>query len=57
MVYLWTPSGEPPWELISYVLRRDVYHCLPSELDGEDWLGVSSDIAIRNAISKVEVRG
>lgn len=55
-MYLWTNAGDCPWELTSYLLRRDVYHCLPSELDEEDWTGVQADIAIRNAIAKVSKR-
>jgi len=51
-MFIWLGAGDSPWELTSYILRRDIYHCLPSELDEEDWIGVSNDIAIRNAIAK-----
>jgi len=53
---LWVQHGIPPWELTSYVLRRDIYHCLPSELDKEPWTNVQADIAMMNAITKVTKR-
>ena len=51
---MWTNSGSPPWELVSYVLRRDVYHCLPAELDEADWADIQADLAVRAAIAEVE---
>lgn len=54
MRYLWLQQGDPPWELTSYVLRRDIYHCLPEDLDEAEWRGISADIAVRNAIARVE---
>lgn len=53
MQYLWLQSGDPPWELTSYVLRRDIYHCTAEELDEADWIGISTDIAVRNALARV----
>lgn len=45
--------GDPPWELTSYVMRRDVYHCTAEELEEADFKGISDDMAIRGAIAKV----
>jgi len=53
MTYLWLQQGEAPWELTSYVLRRDVYHCLPEELDQAEWSGIAADIAVRNALARI----
>jgi hypothetical protein len=33
---LWT-GGDPPPEYLELVLCRDVYHCLPDELDRQDY--------------------
>lgn len=33
---LWTGGGDAPDEYIDYVLIRELYHCLPSDLDRED---------------------
>jgi hypothetical protein len=34
----------PPAEFTELVLCRDVYHCLPSELEQEDWRVISGHI-------------
>ncbi len=51
---MWLGTGDPPWELTSYILRRDIYHCLPSELEAEEWRGVAMDIAIMNALARAK---
>lgn len=33
--YLWMHRGPPPSEYLELVLCRDVYHCLPSQLQAE----------------------
>jgi hypothetical protein len=35
--YLFHGAGAPPPELVDLFLCRDVYHCLPGELDDQDW--------------------
>ena len=49
-----TGGGEPPWEWVQLVLCRDVYHCRPSELDGEDAETVMTHLALLNTAAKVE---
>lgn len=53
MTYLWTGIGDPPWELTSYIMRRDIYHCTAAELDETDWQDLADDLAVRGAIHKV----
>lgn len=45
--------GDLPWEYTEMRLCRDVYHCLPSELDQEDWGRVRIHIAMMNAEAEV----
>lgn len=40
-----TGSGEPPAAYIEYVLCTQMYHCLPSELDREDYSRVADHLA------------
>jgi hypothetical protein len=50
---LWTGGSEIPEEYTDLILCRDVYHCLPSELDKEDWQTIANHIAMIEAESKV----
>jgi hypothetical protein len=45
--------GDLPWEYVEMRLCRDVYHCLPSELDREDWGRVRMHMAMMEAETKV----
>ncbi len=38
-----------PWEYTELLLCRDVYHCLPSELDQEDWGRIQLHMAMMQA--------
>lgn len=41
--------GDLPWEYIEMQLCRDVYRCLPSELDQEDWGRIRVHLAMMQA--------
>lgn len=45
-----------PWEYIAYRLCRDVFHCLPSELDDEPWENIVRALAFIEAEVKAKVR-
>ena len=49
MAHLWTGGGQPPPEYADLVLCRDVYHCLPSQLDEEDAETISLHLAMMDA--------
>lgn len=38
-----------PDEYLWLTLCRDVYHCLPSELDNEDWRTIADHVAMMEA--------
>jgi hypothetical protein len=42
-------KGPAPDEYIDLLLCRDVYHCLPSQLDEEDHLVISSHLTMMDA--------
>lgn len=46
--YLWLRVGSQPPEYTELLLCRDVYRCLPSELDGEDYARIQRHIAMMN---------
>lgn len=48
------PQGAIPWEWTELVLCRDVYHCRPSELAGEDWATVSLHLKLLDAKAETE---
>lgn len=50
---LFLGTGDLPWEYLELKLCRDVYHCLPSELDQEEWLRIKSHIAVMEGEAKV----
>jgi hypothetical protein len=46
-------GGPPPWEYVEYILCSEVYHCLPSELDGEEWSRVRAHLECRSVENEV----
>lgn len=47
---LWVADYDSlPQEYIELRLCRDVYHCLPSELDEEDWAVIRVHLALMEA--------
>ena len=42
-------NDDLPWEYTEMRLCRDVYHCLPSELDEEDWPRIRAHLAVLQA--------
>lgn len=45
-------AGPAPYELISYVLCKDVYHCRPSELVQERVVDVMPHLTVHNKLKK-----
>lgn len=45
--------GDPPDEYQDMVLCRDIYHCLPSELDGQDWDRIETHLICMDVEAKV----
>jgi hypothetical protein len=43
----------PPFEYLEMQLCRDVYHCLPSQLDQEDWRRISVHQEMMNIEAEV----
>ena len=39
-------NSPPPWEWTELQLCREVYHCLPSALDGEDYDAIAVHLAL-----------
>lgn len=37
-------GGDPTFDQVTLFLCRDVYHCLPSQLERESWLEVSAHL-------------
>ena len=50
--YLFTGSGQPPPQLHDWRLCQ-MYHCLPSELDGQDWLRMRDHALVREVEAQV----
>ena len=50
---MFTGAEPPPWEYVSLVLRRDVYHCTPSVFNQESWEDVAMDIHLLGIEAKV----
>ena len=46
--------GNLPWEYTEMRLCRDVYHCLPSELDEESWERIATHLAIMDAEAEAQ---
>jgi len=44
---------EAPWEYVELLLCRDVYHCLPSQLQDEDWVDIQNTITMINTEAEV----
>ena len=44
---LWLQVGDLPWVYTEYILCTKFYHCLPSELEEEDWSVINRHIACR----------
>lgn len=54
---LWVANYDDlPPEYIEYRLCRDVFHCLPSELDDEPWQPIRRALAFIAAEAKAKVR-
>lgn len=53
-MHRWTGSGDAPWDYIELQLCRDVYHCLPSELDAEEWDRISRHLDMMDVEAKTE---
>lgn len=51
--FLWTHSGPPPPEYLEYVLCREVYHCLPSQLRAEPLENVLPHLIAMSVESRV----
>ena len=49
--------GEPPWDYVELELCRDVYHCLPSALDGEEWDRISRHLDMMDVEAKTVKTG
>lgn len=49
---LWLGRPAPP-EYIDLILKRDVYHCTPSELDAQDAEAILQDLVILETEGKV----
>ena len=54
--YLWTHSGQPPGEYLTFRLCRDVYHCRPSELEQEDLKTVLAHLICLSIETQVQIR-
>jgi len=54
MSFLFTKSGEPPWEFISLKLCREIYHCLPSQLGEEDWAEIEYHLYLLGVEAEVQ---
>jgi hypothetical protein len=46
-------SRPQPWEYVQLRLCRDIYHCTPSELDGQDWATVEAHLQIINTEEEI----
>lgn len=44
--------GDLPPDFDTYIACAEMYHCLPSQLDDEDWLTMQRHLAIRAGINK-----
>lgn len=54
---LWVADYDSlPWEYIEFRLCRDVFHCLPSELDDEPWENIRRTLAFIDAEVRAKVR-
>ena len=45
--------GDVPAEYMDLMLCRDVYHCTPTELDGQDWARVAEHLICLDVEAKV----
>ena len=54
-LFLEDPS-DLPFEYIKMLLCRDVYHCLPSELDNEAWCDIELHLALMKAETAAKKR-
>jgi len=46
--------GDLPEEFTDYIICTELYHCLPSQLDDEDWFTMQDHLAIRAGVNKAQ---
>jgi hypothetical protein len=55
--YLWTDGAvEPPWQYIEFILCRDIYHTLPSELRKEKASDILQHMICMNVEQSIKKR-